>query len=294
MGVNVLHNFWGGMAITTVKGRILLLLISGLLWACGAESNERPAVAKRPWQVVTARVFNDVRDVQILANGVPQAWEKVELSVPDSAVLIALLVEQNDAVKKGDLLASLLTFNRSEGYVPVNLTAPIDGIVTRISYKLQDHISGGSRIIEIKNFNHYTLRVHLTPYQMDYIKKNMPVEIVLDKGRLKAHIYEILRHRNEVLLLTEPVAGLILDEDVFSVEIHGFHLKGSYINERYFNQTDSLSVLLQDSIALNIYAVGKADSLVLIYPPLPDVQFLQIVMDKSVAGITKNIRANEP
>ncbi len=255
---------------------LLSVLWSALLLACGGNTNERQTASKQRQNFVMAKVLHEAREVQIFTNGVPQAWEKTELSVPDSAILIALLVEEHTSVKKGDLLASLLTFAGKEEYVPVNLISPIDGVVTGVDYKLQAHIPAGRRIIEIKNFDHYILKVNLASFQLDYIKRDTPAELLLDKARLKARVYEIDRSRNEVVLLTEPVSGLTIDEEILPVRIVFPHIKGSYLPERFFMQADSLPILLQDSIALEIYAVGKSDSLVLIHPPLPDVQALKI------------------
>jgi len=257
------------------KRLFLGVLLSAFLLACTANNDERQAPARQQkW--LTAEVRHAIRNVQIITSGIPEAWEKAELSVPDSAVLIALLVEENTSVKKGDLLAGLITFTGREEYVPVNLTSPIDGVVTKVDYGLQAHIPGGMRIIEIKNFNHYILRIHVYPFQMDYIKKGAKAELLLNKARLKARVYKIDRTQNEVLLLTDPVPGLTIEEEVFPVRIECPQIKGCYLPERFFLRSDSVEVLLQDNISLEVYAVGRSDSLVLIHPPLPDVRTLRV------------------
>ncbi len=253
------------------------ILLVALLWRCSSK-NESPRDVKAlsVWQTIALK--HDTLDVQIPIEGKLVAWKKMEISSPQTARLVSLLVEVNDEVQRGDLLLNLWPVQpRAYGFSPIDVFSPMNGIVRRVYFTLNDTVPAGKVILELENRENLILKATLNRWQLPFIKSNANVRLSDGTITIKGAVLTI-DNKNSQISVIVPNRQLKLNKDLYlqgAIELN--KIDGDFLPVSVFSNRDSLKALIEGEINLTLFKVGTVgDSLALVSPSLPDLKEVQI------------------
>ncbi len=220
--------------------------------------------------------------------GIPEPLNSVDISIPDSSVLISLLVEKGDNVTVGDLLGSLWFIKKSnKEYTPRDLRAPLSGTITELNYQVDDPIPPYSTIMKIEDLRRLKIKIKIIHNQLNIIRRYSKTIFTISGRKILGYIRKIdpaalqleiiIPNKNNDYMLGEPISGYI---DCGT-------LKGSFVANNYFNDKDSLYAKIEEDIMINIYKIGVSDTLAMIYPQLFDKK--EIFLPQENLTSVKNI-----
>ena len=255
----------------------LILFVSlALLLYCQSqqvEDKNKSQTKKISVYIDSVKVIKARREVSIPIKGYLNPWKVVNLSLQDSTRIISLVVEQGAIVRKGDQLASLWKIKRYGENTPIDLIAPISGIVAKSNYSINALVPKSKTIIRLENRKYFTMSVKLEEWQKRIIRKGTIVQFQLSTGIQKGWVeaiekdYVLLKMKNTQQMLKEVFAYGTLD----CGEISGY-----FIKSKYFASKNPVEIKLNENIELDVFASGQSDSLTLIYPPLPGQNYIRI------------------
>ena len=260
-----------------MKKFLFYTLIATLLWYC--QKNDSPDKQNKKnfalWQ--KTEIIKDTLSVDIPIEGKLLAWRKMDLIAPLTARVVSLLVETRDRVQKEDLLLHLWPLSRYQGYTPVEIFSPMNGIVADLYVGLNDTIKQGEILLSLENRDNLTMRAKINKWQAPFIKRNANVTLFHENLKIKGAVLDV-DNKDYWVTVIVPNQQLKLEEDVFvNGYIHLQNIRGNFLPADYFGQNDSILVELDEETSLNLFKVGLAgDSLILFTPSLPDINEIQI------------------
>jgi len=253
------------------------IVLWSLFTACDSRSTDRKDPLLKSAFTQTIPLIQGTFKIAIPFNGVLEPWKNIDVSLPDTAILIGVMAEEGSSVSKDELLATALISAPRKEYIPVNIISPIDGTITGIYFTLNDTIPAGGKILSVTNFDRLRIKAKLKPYQMAYVRENADAELFFDNAIFSGYVVRIIQQEHSVEILTKKEYPQLPPYGWIKGQIKGSLVKGTYIQNDFFNQNDSLKILVAGDISLTIRRVGMADSLALIYPTVPDVDKVSII-----------------
>jgi len=249
---------------------ILLTLILFLFWFCAKPEKQNDKAAKSSL-LLPVKIINTERNVIIPLKGIPEPLNSATITMPDSSVLISLLVEKGDNVTVGDLLGSLWFIRKkNREYTPKDLRAPLSGTITELNYQLDSPISPYSVIMKIEDLRQLKIKVKINRKQLNIIKPYAKAVFTINREEMEGYI----RHIDPITLQMEIIIPDKNMEYIKGESISGYvdcgKLNGSFMADRYFQGKDSLYVKIEEDIMIYIYKTAISDTLALIYPSLFD------------------------
>ena len=249
---------------------ILLTLILFLFWFCAKPEKQNDKAAKSSL-LLPVKIINTERNVIIPLKGIPEPLNSATITMPDSSVLISLLVEKGDNVTVGDLLGSLWFIRKkNREYTPKDLRAPLSGTITELNYQLDSPISPYSVIMKIEDLRQLKIKVKINRKQLNIIKPYAKAVFTINREEMEGYI----RHIDPITLQMEIIIPDKNMEYIKGESISGYvdcgKLNGSFMSDRYFQGKDSLYVKIEEDIMIYIYKTAISDTLALIYPSLFD------------------------
>ena len=249
---------------------LLMILILSLFWFC-TKPQEQNSTAPGQSVLLPVKVINTEKRVTIPIEGIPEPFNSVSISMPDSSVLISLLVEQGDKVTVGDLLGSLWFIKKQKReYTPKDLRAPLSGTITELNYQLDNPIPPYSTIMKIDDLKRLKLKIKITRNQLNIIKRYAKAVFTLNGEKTEGYVRSI----DPLALELEIIIPNNTADYIKGQQLKGYidcgTLKGSFLKDRYFRGKDSLYVKIEEDILIHIYKIGQSDTLALIYPSLFD------------------------
>lgn len=249
---------------------ILLTLILFLFSFC-TKPERQDTISAKSSSLLPVKVINTERNVIIPVNGIPEPLNSATIAMPDSSVLISLLVEKGDNVTIGDLLGSLWFIRKkNREYTPKDLRAPLSGTITELNYQLDSPISPYSVIIKIEDLRQLKIKVKINRNQLNIIKRYAEAVFTINKKEVRGYI----RNIDPVSLQIEIIIPDKNMEYIKGESLNGYidcgRLRGSFLSKRYFHENDSVYVKIEEDIMIYIYKTGVSDTLALIYPSLFD------------------------
>lgn len=254
-----------------------ILILSQL--ACSGATGERSGKdlgKKVSVYIDSVRIEHRRGIIQIPVRGLLEPWVQIDMTLPDSAQIIALLTEPEHAVKKGDLLASLWPLHRGAENTPIDLVAPISGIINKINYKINQIVPAGMPVLSLEDRSYLQLIVSVETWVLDYIREGDPVKIYLPQKTALGVVKKVDIAPAQCVISLDNRRGNITKEQFVHADILTRQLDGDFVRSSYFGEKQALKVRLKDGIELNIYTIGVLDSMTMIYPPLPDENYIQI------------------
>lgn len=206
----------------------------------------------------------------------PQAWQERVVFFSDSCRVIALLVEKYTRVRQGDLLASLWNLSRKTEFTPVDITAPMSGIVSELNCKLNDIIPPKLPIMILRNYENLILRINVHTSLLIYLKKGQSVRIYYGQLPVLGSIYKLDSMRGSIDIIVVNQNDLISPDSLLTGRIECGQVKGDFIPRGFFALHDTLTAMVDPDFSLSLMRLGWSDSLALIFPPLPDRSFIKI------------------
>ena len=249
---------------------ILLTLILFLFWFCAKPEKQNDKAAKSSL-LLPVKIINTERNVIIPLKGIPEPLNSATITMPDSSVLISLLVEKGDNVTVGDLLGSLWFIRKkNREYTPKDLRAPLSGTITELNYQLDSPISPYSVIMKIEDLRQLKIKVKINRKQLNIIKPYAKAVFTINREEMEGYI----RNIDPITLQMEIIIPDKNMEYIKGESISGYvdcgKLNGSFMADRYFQGKDSLYVKIEEDIMIYIYKTAISDTLALIYPSLFD------------------------
>jgi len=265
---------------TTLIFRHLYVVIIGALAFLGCDSvdSERPNTSQifERTSYDTVSIIHGTFDLSIQLEGRLYPWKESKILLPDTTILIAYLAKPGDFVKRGDLLASVWSKSEIDEFTPIDIHATIDGIIEKARFKLNEKIPANQPITIIKNYDNLVLQDNKNEEQMRYLKKNQKVTLFSDSIQFSGTVNKVDLRNNSVSVWVENNESNLKSEVVATGEIYCGQTKGDYINDFYFSETNTVEVVLDEGIKLDLTKLGKSDTLALFHPPLPNQKFVKI------------------
>ena len=222
-----------------------------------------------------AEIFHEVLDVYIPFRSELRAGQIMDVTFDQKSRLIALLVDNGDKVKKGDLVASLMKVKDDYEYTPVEIHARFNGVVSGITYHVGSIIPAGERLMLIKDLSYLVTRVMLDFKQMPLIKRHNKVILQIRDKKITTNIDRVDRKRNDIQIVIGNKQEYLKEEETVNGKILCGPVSGSFLLRKYV-QGDSMQVRLAEGIKLMISFPAFTEDKALIYPPIPDQNKLWI------------------
>ncbi len=269
-------NFCSKLKEETVRMKsffIVMAFLVSMLSCTTKESNKNSQL----WQ--KASLVHDTLKVHIAIHGRLVAWKKVDILSPRRARLVSLLVEGGDRVSAGDLILSLWPIDRRNNFATLDIHAPLNGIVRKVYWNVNDTIPGNKPILTIENRENLIVRTSLSKAQLAFVRPDLNVVLRYGKKRIKGAVWKVDKQTQQIIVVV-PNQQLGIREDYFvSGYIDLGRRPGTFLPRQYLGWADSAKVRVADDSILTIHRVGTADdSLIFIYPDLPE--FNQIALKK--------------
>ena len=255
----------------------ILFFISCLIISCENKKNPAERNVGRSSTFENIPVYHLKRDVMIPVSGYLQAWKKTEISLPDSALFISILHEQGTFVKKGDYIAGLWRLSGRGEYTPFDIISPFAGKISHFPFRVQSRTSPNQLLMVLENFEYLMLRAQLAFSQLRHIKAGNKVTAEYKANKLSGHVKNINHDKSLVNIIFNNPQNIYASEIFVRGVIHCRKVKGDFLPVKYFAGRSSLKVLLDDHIEINLHRTAEADSLCMVFPPLPDQQYIKII-----------------
>ena len=222
-------------------------------------------------------LYHIERDVLVKVSGYLRAWRKAEISLPDSTLLLSLLYEKGARVKKGNLLASLWKLPHRDDFTPIDILAPLGGIITSQPFKVQTPVPANAVLMIIENFDKLLLQAEIMPGAAKIIKSGNKVQVETASEDIYGRVDNIDKVKRQINILFDNREGR-LSPDIY-VEGYVFckNIRGDFLPRRCFRQSRAITVSPEEQVELNISEIAVWDTLSLIYPAMPDQNNLKII-----------------
>jgi len=253
---------------------VLIFLFSG----CERPQKDFPKTPSKPQTAAldSCPIYHSQLKVIIPIKAKPVPWKTQVISFQDTCHVIALLVDKNNRVRSGDLLASVWNIIRQNEFTPIDIHAQIEGVVSDVNYGLQDKIPPVSAFIVIKDFRYLLIRVNTHPTIMRNLKKGSVVSIYFKGQSLQASILKLDSRSEFTEILIANQREYVSTDSLLVGQIDCGMIKGDFILQRYFNDSDTLSAFVDPDFPLLIKKIAVSDTLAMIFPALPEKSFLKI------------------
>lgn len=264
------------MKYTTV---LFLLIFIILISKCNSEKKKEAPVSPSKTIALyrdSVQVTHASLPVVIPVEGFLEPWKQMELSLPDSARLLSVLAEPGFKVNKGDIIASLWKISRFGENTPIDLLAPISGRVEQVYFKINQVAPANKPIICLYNTDRLVLKAKLNDPQLAFVKENQRVKLDFNGRERIAYVRDVNLPDREIVISLENKKHLVNERTFVKGEIECGKLRGDFLKSVYCEKRDSIKVQLAENILLTVFPVGTADSLTLIYPPLPAQNYIRI------------------
>lgn len=265
--------------IRLIPGFIFIISIPVILLTCKkTESEYLPkSVPAAETSYDSVLIIHGSFDLMIDVQGELKPWQEEEISLSDSATLIAYLAKEGDIVKKGDLLASVWIQSQKPEFTPFDIRASIDGKLERANLNIGQVIPANEPVVIIKNYNYLVLEQTLRAEKIRYIYRGQKVSLYSELQQIQGIVKEVIPLKNFVSIWVDNTQ-LQLKESLFVPGyIHCGKVSGDYIDINYIDKTETVSIIVDNDIDMDIIKIGHADSLALIFPPLPKQSYLKIL-----------------
>ena len=258
---------------------VIFIIITSLFFSCEKNESEdfpdmEPSVAAS-YDSVT--IIHDSFDLMIDVQGELKPWQEAEISLSDTAILIAYLAKEGDIVKKGDLLASAWIKSPKPEYTPFDIRASIDGIIERANLNIDQIIPANEPVVIIKNYNYLVLDQTLSTEKIKYIQRGQKASLNSESQPIQGIVKEVIPLKQFVSIWVDNAQLQLKESLLVSGHIHCGKVSGDYIDNNYFDETGTASVIVDGDIDLDIIKIGHSDSLALIFPPLPKQSYLKVL-----------------
>ena len=258
-----------------MKSFLVWILFLLLLIACRNKKMQNTREQNQNWQ--TVHLIRDTLDVKIPIEGKLLAWKKVDILSPVKARLVSLLVEQGDHVKSGDLILSLWPLDRKNNYSTIDIHTPLTGNVRSVYFAINDTIAAGKPVLTIENRKNLILKTTLSKTEMLYVEPNLNVMLFYGNRKIKGAVWEVDKKTQQVTVVV-PNQQLHIKHDLY---VKGYidlgEIAGTFLPVHNFSFSDSIKARFNKDTLLTLRKAGVAqDSLILLYPDLPDTNTIQI------------------
>lgn len=257
----------------------ILFVITAILLSCEkTESEDLPNLeltVEASYDSVS--IIHDSFDLMIDVQGELKPWQEAEISLSDTATLIAYLAKEGDIVKKGDLLASAWIKSQKPEYTPFDIRASIDGRIERANLNIGQVIPADEPVVIIKNYNYLVLEPTLGAEKIKYIQRGQTAILNSESQPIQGIVKEVIPLKQRVSIWVDNAQLQLKESLLVSGYIHCGKVSGDYIDINYFDETGAASVIVDSDIDLDIIKIGHSDSLALIFPPLPKQSHLKIL-----------------
>ncbi|MGD9898766.1 MAG: HlyD family efflux transporter periplasmic adaptor subunit [Calditrichaceae bacterium] len=257
------------------------ILMQLTLCGCGSRTDQNPGqkIIFQDMNITadSVDIHHEYRQVYIPVEGKSEVFEHRTIYAADTSNVIALLVEKGKKVNQNDFLAGLWSLSKQKEYTPVDIRSPITGEITKVYVKVGDNIASGAPLFEIRNNDYQILKVQLRLEQARYIYKGQHAELKTNSVRVQGIVNQVDNSQGLIVILINNLESGLPDGVQIDGKIDCGKIKGEYIGSRYFNASEKLIAAGDGGETLEISRVGIADSLSLIYPPIPHGIRMQII-----------------
>lgn len=209
-----------------MKTKIVILILVILIGA-GAVWKFKKSKPKIPEFSTVSAERGDIR-VTVLATGIVQPQNRLEIKVPISGRLEELLVTEGQSVRKGEILgwmssterAALLDAARAKGskelshweeiYKPAPIISPMDGII--IARKMEPGQTVTTQDVPLVMSNRLIIKAQVDETDIGKLKVGLPAEISLDaypEAKIKSEINQIAFEAKTVSNVTTYEVGVV-------------------------------------------------------------------------------------
>lgn len=260
---------------------VTFLLGLMLILSCKPEKRDQPAASQAgPVENRTegVQIISGTFNIHIPFNSTLTPWKIVDISYAGTTRLISQLVENGMRVKKGDLLASLWKLESGGEYTPMDIKAPIEGIVQAASHSINELVRPNETVMQIVNAEFLIASPKFEPFRFGYLKKGSKVRFNTVYRSYSGRLIDLDgKSRKALVRLLNPYEYDPQEPMEGQGVIELNEVAGTCIHRKYFNESDSILVLVEPETELIIKQIGLADSLALVYPPLPHTRTLKII-----------------